>query len=175
MTSEKLTEQERLAIALGKHHKKLEEQKGFLPPPPPLIREVSKLLDIAARHTQPNADCFTYTRRAILRELARHAPLFQGEVAKKAHLSAPAVSNELAVMEREGLIRREKDPADGRAMLLYLTKQGIDMEQRMRQTDLALDSWVMHDLSVEDQKQLSTLLVKLRNRLVCIPEENTDE
>ncbi len=172
MTTKQLTEQERLAIELGRHHKQIEEQKGFVPPPPPLIREVDKLLDIVAHHTRPNADCLTYTRRAILRHLARHAPLSQGEVAKRAHLSAPAVSNELTVMEREGYIRREKDPSDGRAMLLYLTQQGMDMEQRMREADRAFEAYVMSDLTEEEQKQLSALLVKLRNRLVCIPEEN---
>jgi DNA-binding transcriptional ArsR family regulator len=56
------------------------------------------------------------TRRRILRRLAR-GPASVGQLARPFRISLPAVSRHLAVLERAGLLRRERDGKGRRCTL----------------------------------------------------------
>jgi DNA-binding transcriptional ArsR family regulator len=62
------------------------------------------------------------TRRRIVAGLAR-GPAFVGELAAPFAISLPAVSKHLDVLERAGLIRRERD---GRFLRCYLTSEPLE-------------------------------------------------
>ena len=61
------------------------------------------------------------TRRAIVRRLARGAATV-GELAEPFHMSRPAISKHLRVLERAGLVHREKD---GRLSRCALDAEGL--------------------------------------------------
>jgi DNA-binding transcriptional ArsR family regulator len=62
------------------------------------------------------------TRRAMVAELARHPSRTAGELAAPHAISLPAVSKHLLVLERAGLIRRERQ---GRHQICSLQPQAL--------------------------------------------------
>jgi DNA-binding transcriptional ArsR family regulator len=62
------------------------------------------------------------TRRAMVAELARHASRTAGELAAPHTISLPAVSKHLTVLERAGLIHRERR---GRHQVCSLNPQAM--------------------------------------------------
>src|SRR5437763_5149774 len=61
------------------------------------------------------------TRRRILRRLAR-GPAFVGALARPFHISLPAISRHLSVLERAALLRRERK---GKGRLCTLRPLGL--------------------------------------------------
>lgn len=53
--------------------------------------------------------------------------LAQKELARQTGVEQPSMAQLLARMERDGLIRREPDPADGRSSLISLTDHAISL------------------------------------------------
>src|SRR5262249_2254474 len=58
---------------------------------------------------------------AILVPLFEEDGLRMGELARRARLSKQTMTTMVRLLEREGLVRRESDPADGRATRVVLT------------------------------------------------------
>ena len=85
------------------------------------------------------------TRRSMLRRLAR-APATVGELAEPFHMTLPAVSKHLRVLERAGLVRRRIDGRVHRCSLdsrqLSEARRWLDYYQRF--WDETLDSLVRH-------------------------------
>ena len=58
-------------------------------------------------------------------------PLFEddglrmGELARRSRLSKQTMTTIVRLVEREGLVRRERDPEDGRAFRIWLTERSI--------------------------------------------------
>ena len=61
---------------------------------------------------------------AILSLLWAEGPLSPSAITDRLDVDASTVSGGIARLERDGLIRREKDPEDGRGSLLRPTEQG---------------------------------------------------
>src|SRR6266700_4409350 len=72
-------------------------------------------------------------------------PLFEedslriGELARRARLSKQTMTTMVRLLERDGLVRRERDPADGRAFRVVLTARARRFEPVVERTleDLA--------------------------------------
>src|SRR5207247_6338369 len=67
-------------------------------------------------------------------------PLFEenglriGELARRARLSKQTMTTMVRLLERDGLVRRERDPADGRAFRVVLTAKARRVAQVARHT-----------------------------------------
>lgn len=57
--------------------------------------------------------------------------LTQRELCERVRIEQPTMANTLQRMERDALIRREPDPADGRRARVVLTPRARDMEERL--------------------------------------------
>ncbi len=68
---------------------------------------------------------FASAQLPVLTALKDGAKLSQGELARWAKVEQPTMAQLLARMERDGLIKREADPADGRSSLVSLTKAAM--------------------------------------------------
>lgn len=64
-------------------------------------------------------------------------------------------------LENEGLVRREPDPQDGRAVLVGLTKKGLRTVDSAAPIHLATEEQLLQALSLEERATLVTLLRKL--------------
>ncbi|MDO4330229.1 MAG: MarR family transcriptional regulator [Lachnospiraceae bacterium] len=64
-------------------------------------------------------------------------------------------------LEARGLLRKEKNPEDRRAYLLYLTDQGQEIFQKSREMTAAWDEEQLAILTDEEQRLLLQLLQKV--------------
>jgi len=60
---------------------------------------------------------------SILLPLFEEDELRMGELARRARLSKQTMTTMVRLLERDGLVKREPDPADGRAALVRLTRR----------------------------------------------------
>ncbi|HLX47781.1 MAG TPA: MarR family winged helix-turn-helix transcriptional regulator [Streptosporangiaceae bacterium] len=76
--------------------------------------------------------------RAVLEHLALAGPLTVGETAAHLSRAQSVVSEIVSHLERQNLLERERDPADGRRTLIWLTPRGHDLLRQEREV-LGLD------------------------------------
>lgn len=80
-------------------------------------------------------------------------------------LDASTVTRQVVAMEKAGLARRTRDPADGRAVLVEATPQGVDELARHREMRTELYAEVLADWSRLDRALLGELLERLNDDL----------
>jgi DNA-binding MarR family transcriptional regulator len=75
--------------------------------------------------------------------------------------SSGAMTHRLGSLERAGLVRRVPDPADGRSLLVQLTRKGLALVDRVAPEHVANERALLAALSEEEQRTLAELLRKL--------------
>ncbi len=65
---------------------------------------------------------------SLLVPLYEEDGLRMGELARRARLSKQTITTMVRLLEREGLVRRERDPDDGRAFRIVLTRKARRFE-----------------------------------------------
>ena len=65
-------------------------------------------------------------------------------------MEATSLSRTLKTMENKGLITREKNPEDGRSVLIKLTHFGVEMRDYSKKVVLKFDEKVHENISAED-------------------------
>ena len=65
-------------------------------------------------------------------------------------MEATSLSRTLKTMENKGLITREKNPEDGRSVLIKLTNFGVEMRDYSKKVVLKFDEKVHENISAED-------------------------
>jgi DNA-binding MarR family transcriptional regulator len=74
----------------------------------------------------------TPTSTAALATIDRYGPLTPSELAKLERVQRPTVTRTLGCLDREGLIERTPDPADGRSALVSVNAAGRERLRRLR-------------------------------------------
>lgn len=97
----------------------------------------------------------------VLRVLGEHGTVETGRVAREAYILGPSLTGVLARMERDGLIRRERDPADQRRTVVEATPRGLEMVDRLSDSILAHYQWLEETLGKQKLRQLYELLDEL--------------
>src|SRR5438128_1508669 len=85
-----------------------------------IVRTARRLRQEAAVETTG----LTPTSVAALATIERHGPLTPSEVAEIERVKRPSITRTLGCLEREGLIERAADPADGRSSLVSVNAAG---------------------------------------------------
>jgi len=80
------------------------------------------------------------------------------EIADGLGLTAPTISVGVRRLEKAGLLERQPDPQDGRAIQLFLTTQGQALYRRARAFRRDKMQRLLKGLTPEDQMTLLTLL-----------------
>ncbi|NPC42048.1 MarR family winged helix-turn-helix transcriptional regulator [Nocardioides sp. zg-1230] len=84
------------------------------------------------------------------------------ELADRAQVTKQTASLLVAALEREGLVERVPDPADGRARLIRLSARGREAAERAKEVVLGVErEWTEH-LGPELSDRLREGLVRLR-------------
>ena len=95
-----------------------------------------------------------------LRVIGR-GPLRPGELAEELRVAPRSVTDVVDGLEAAGLLERQPDATDRRAVLLELTPHGSEVLTRVSAArDLASDAWLAR-LSESDQEELNRLLLLL--------------
>jgi DNA-binding MarR family transcriptional regulator len=92
----------------------------------------------------------TPTAVAALASIDRHGPLTPSELARIEAVKRPTVTRTLGCLEREGLIERTPDPADGRSALVAINAAGRERLRRLRGRKNAYLARRMRDLPAAD-------------------------
>lgn len=115
-----------------------------------IVRMARRLRQEAAAETTG----LTPTSVAALATIERHGPLTPSEIAEIERVKRPTITRTLACLEREGLIDRASDPADGRSALLSVNAAGRARLRRLRGRKNAYLAKRMRDLSAEEVETL---------------------
>ena len=115
-----------------------------------IVRTARRLRQEAAAE----ATGLTPTSVAALATIERHGPMTPSEIAEIEHVKRPTITRTLGCLEREGLIDRAADPADGRSALVSVNGAGRERLRRLRKRKNAYLARRMRDLSDEEVETL---------------------
>ena len=97
----------------------------------------------------------------MLRVLGEHGTVETGRVAREAYILGPSLTGVLARMERDGLIRRERDPSDQRRTVVEATTKGMKLVGRLSDTIETHYAWLETSLGKQKLARLYELLDQL--------------
>jgi len=97
----------------------------------------------------------------VLRVLGEHGTVETGRVAREAYILGPSLTGVLARMERDGLVRRERDPADQRRTVVEATAKGQKLVEKLSRTIQSHYGWMEKSLGKQKLAQLYALLDEL--------------
>jgi DNA-binding MarR family transcriptional regulator len=86
----------------------------------------------ARRLRQEAGGELTPSSAAALATIERRGPLAPSELAEVERVKRPTITRVLARLEEAGLVQRTGDPADGRASLVTITRDGSELLRRIR-------------------------------------------
>jgi DNA-binding MarR family transcriptional regulator len=115
--------------------------------------------------TRIDGDAVDPSQAAILYSLSCRGALRVGDLAESMRLDASTVSRHVHQLQEHGLIRRDPDPADGRASIVDVTEEGrtalqATFDQRRAVVTEALGGW-----APEDRERLRDDLLRLTTDL----------
>jgi DNA-binding MarR family transcriptional regulator len=111
-----------------------------------IVRTARRLRQEAAAE----ATGLTPTSLSALATIERHGPLTPSELAKLERVQRPTVTRTLGCLEREGLLERTPDPADGRSSLVSINATGRERLRRLRGRKNAYLARRMREMSAAD-------------------------
>ena len=94
----------------------------------------------------------------VLRVLGEHGTVDTGRVAREAFILGPSLTGVLARMERDGLVRRERDPADQRRSVVEATPKGLKLVEKLSRTIEAHYGWMEKSIGKQKLAELYELL-----------------
>jgi DNA-binding MarR family transcriptional regulator len=106
----------------------------------------------------------TLKQQFVLRQLARQGCLYPADIAEMLFCDRPTATVILDNLEKQGWVRREKDPANRKYVQVFLTSQGKSKLEELEEKPKA-DFDPLACLSPEEVDQLEALLVKLCRHL----------
>jgi DNA-binding MarR family transcriptional regulator len=81
-----------------------------------------------------------------------------GELSRRADLTSGAMTSRLDALEKEGLVRRLRDPGDRRSVLVELTKKGRKKHEQALGIQAQKESLLAEALTDREKEQLNRLL-----------------
>jgi len=81
-----------------------------------------------------------------------------GELARRAELTSGAMTSRLDALEKEGLVRRLRDPADRRSVLVELTDKGRKKHEQALDIQGKKEALLAAALNDREKEQLNSLL-----------------
>ncbi|WP_239024350.1 homoprotocatechuate degradation operon regulator HpaR [Ramlibacter humi] len=97
----------------------------------------------------------------VLRVLGEHGTVETGRVAREAFILGPSLTGVLARMERDGLVKRERDPADQRRTVVEATAKGRKMVDKLSHAVESHYQFMEKQLGKQKLEQLYALLDEL--------------
>jgi MarR family 2-MHQ and catechol resistance regulon transcriptional repressor len=103
----------------------------------------------------------TESQLGVLETLFHLGPLTQGQLCQKIVRSGSNVTTVVDNLERDGLVRRDRDANDRRVQIVSLTERGREVISEAYPVHAARITALMGVLSLDEQKELGRLCRKL--------------
>jgi len=128
-----------------------------------ILEQLGKLLRVLTRMTAGTDEgpAMTATQRISLIEIADAGPLRLNDLAARIGTSAPTASRTVDSLDDLGLVARETDPADRRAVRIELTPAGRRLVDERKARAAAAFEPAVGALAGPDRKQLLDLLARM--------------
>ena len=94
----------------------------------------------------------------VLRVLGEYGTVETGRVAREAFILGPSLTGVLARMERDGLVRRERDAGDQRRSVVEATVKGLKLVEKLSGTIEKHYAWMEQSLGKRKLAELYELL-----------------
>jgi DNA-binding MarR family transcriptional regulator len=117
------------------------------------------------RRLAPASGGLSHGLLTALASVAKRGPLRLAEVAALEAVSAPGATRIVAELETRGLVSRGVDPADGRAVLITVTKAGTDAILRARAARAHVIDELLAELSPGERATVEAALPALEKVL----------
>ena len=133
-------------------------------PTPFVHRNLPRLLlqarDSVMAHTRPSLreHGLSDQQWRVLRVLGEHGTVETGRVAREAYILGPSLTGVLARMERDGLVRRERDGTDQRRTVVEATAKGRRLVGKLSRSIEDHYAWMEASLGKQKLSQLYLLL-----------------
>ncbi|MRG73818.1 MarR family transcriptional regulator [Alphaproteobacteria bacterium HT1-32] len=101
----------------------------------------------------------------VLANLGQFAPLSAAELARHSSMDKVQISRTISKMARAGLITRQTDPDDNRALILSLSDRGQALLAQIIPLALAWEAELLSDLDEQEIALLDNLLNRLGNKV----------
>ena len=101
----------------------------------------------------------------ILKELRQHGTMNQKELADACLMDVTTMSRTLDRMEKDGLLKRENNPASRRSWNVLLTDYGSQKADEVIKIFNKVDDVIFKGFSEEEIKMLSSMTDKVENNL----------
>lgn len=101
----------------------------------------------------------------VLANLGQFAPLSAAELAQYSSMDKVQISRTVSKMVRSGLITRQTDPGDNRAVILRLSDRGQELLEQIVPLALAWEAELLSDLDEQEITLLDNLLNRLRSKV----------
>lgn len=134
-------------------------------PTPEHAAVLAGLTEVVVGLKRRSGDGDDRARLALLALLLRHGPVRATYAAEHLGLDLSTVSRHLKALEDRGLVTRAPDPDDGRASLLSLSPEGLDVLTTAREAGAARLAAVTRDWDHDDVVALARLLTRLSHDL----------
>lgn len=116
--------------------------------------------------TQLNQIGLSRGQPPVLSYLKDHQGCTQVDIAASMYMAPATVTKILQRMERDGWVTRQLDPEDQRILRVYLTEAGEKIQDTMWQIEGQVGDEFLEGFSVEEKRQLSIYLVRMRKNLI---------
>lgn len=123
-------------------------------------RSFGRLVDVQLRELG-----FAMSQLPVLVTLKQRKSLAQAELARIAQVEQSSMAQLLNRMERDGLIRRDPDPDDGRSRLVSLTETASRRMHKARAIMDATSEKALVGFDDHDLEQLRSLLSRINTNL----------
>ncbi|KGK87813.1 transcriptional regulator [Desulfosporosinus sp. HMP52] len=131
-----------------------EENLGFI-----IGKTNSKMKNNLARAFKPYN--VTHEQWPLLKWLWVEDGISQRELAERSYKDQPTITRILDKLEQRGLIRRQADSGDRRVSLIYLTKEGQEIEASLKPLARKALEHALRGLSEEERSQLTNLMNRI--------------
>ncbi|MBF6546284.1 MarR family winged helix-turn-helix transcriptional regulator [Nocardia brasiliensis] len=116
----------------------------------------------------PTAEKHTFTTLSVLHTLVHRGPLRLTALKETEQITQPAITQLVQRLERDGLVRRSPDPADGRATLVAVTADGARIVQTRHQERVCRLAELAEALSAEERRAIAAALPALERLAVLM-------
>lgn len=121
------------------------------------ISELSQAIGQLLRRlrAESNSDGLTWSQTVALSRLEKTGPMTTADLARAESVKPQSMGATLAELEREGLVKRNPHPTDGRQVLFALTAEGVEAR---RKRSAAKQKWLLAAMANLDPGERQTLV-----------------
>jgi DNA-binding MarR family transcriptional regulator len=101
----------------------------------------------------------------LLRMIITHGPIRVSDLASWQHVDKSTVTPQVRRLEERGLVARQGDPGDRRAVLLTATDDGLQRLQEMDRVGVRLFEQALDGWSTPDRRALAALMQRFVDEL----------